>query len=176
SRKMDNPRYGTVPNKDLPVVALKDGAGTARVLAGNALGVRGSFETVQDVQMIDFHLEKGSTYDFTINRGLDTAMLYVYERCLKSVNGKNDIPTGSVIVFDASSDEDRGFNIQTKDYNAGVMLFAGKKLKEQIAWHGPIVMNTQEQIRSTMQELRSGEFPPKRVDWDYKRISAFPKK
>lgn len=175
-RKMDDPRYGTVPNKDLPSVTLKDGAGTARVLAGEALGVRGSFETVQDVQMIDFRLEKGSSFEFNIKKGLDTAMLYVYAGCLKLVNGKDYIQTGSVILFDASSDEDRGFNIQMdNDNDAGVMLFAGKKLKEPIAWHGPIVMNTQGQIKATMQELRAGNFPPKRVDWDYKSISAFPK-
>lgn len=174
-RKMDDPRYGTVPNKDLPSVALKDGAGTARILAGDALGVRGPFETVQDVQMIDFRLEKGSSFEFNIQKGLDTAMLYVYEGGLKSVNGKNEIQEGSVILFDATSDEHRGFIIQTQDYNSGVMLFAGKKLKEPIAWHGPIVMNTQEQIRETMKEISFGAFPPKRVDWDYKRISAFPK-
>lgn len=65
--------------------------------------------------------------------------------------------------------------MQAKDDNTGVMLFAGKKLKEPIAWHGPIVMNTQEQIGETMYELRTGAFPPKRVDWDYRRIAAFPK-
>ena len=81
-----------------------------------------------------------------------------------------------MVLLDASSDDNRDFTLQTRDYNAGVMLFAGKKLREPIAWHGPIVMNTQEQIREALKELRSGRFPPKRVDWDYKRLSAFPRK
>ena len=173
-RKMDDPRYGTVPSKDLPLVALGDGCGTALVLAGDALGVRGPFETVQDVQMIDFRLEKEASLEFSISEGLDTAILYVYEGCL-SVNGKNDIQAGSVILLDAGFDALRGLNVRTKGEEAGVMLFAGKKLREPIAWHGPIVMNTQEQIRTTLRELRSGMFPPKRVDWDYKRMAAFPK-
>ena len=49
-----------------------------------------------------------------------------------------------------------------------------KKLKEPIAWHGPIVMNTQEQIYDTFMEMRMGEFPPKRVNWDYKEWSSRP--
>mmetsp|Transcript_36857 Transcript_36857/g.77809 ORF Transcript_36857/g.77809 Transcript_36857/m.77809 type:complete len:320 (-) Transcript_36857:178-1137(-) len=172
-RKMDDPRYGTVPSKDLPLVKLEgDNGSNARVLAGNALGVRGPFETVQDVQMVDFRLEgSGSLLEFEVQKGLDTAMLYVYENGLKSVNSKNDIKEGSVILFDADSDERRKFILQK---TTGIMLFAGKKLKEPIAWYGPIVMNTQEEIKKTRMELSFGQFPPKRVDWDYKRLSAFP--
>jgi redox-sensitive bicupin YhaK (pirin superfamily) len=175
-RKMDDPRYGTVPSEDLPAVALGDGVGTALVLAGDAYGVRGPFETVQRVQMIDFRVEGGARIDFSIGEGLDTAILYVYEGCLRSVNGKEDIRAGSVVLFDADLDALRGINVETKDEEAGVMLFAGKKLKGPIAWHGPIVMNTQEQIRTTLHEIRSGKFPPRRVDWDYKRMTAFPTK
>lgn len=173
-RKMDDPRYGTVPSKDLPLVTLNDsGDVEARVLAGNALGVKGPFQTVQPVQMIDYRLKKGSSVQFNIDEDLDTAMLYVYEGSLKSVNEKYDIQEGSVILFDATSNDKRGFAIQSEgDTETGVILFAGKKLKEPIAWHGPIVMNTQEQIMSTMNEIRSGQFPPKRVDWDYRRLSA----
>ena len=174
-RKMDDPRYGTVPSVDLPLVALNDEAGTARVLAGNCLGVRGPFETVQDVQMADFRFKKGSSYEFDIQHGLDTAMLYVYEGSLESINGKNVIKTGSVISFDADSDEHRRIKVKVNSEDAGCMLFAGKKLKEPIAWRGPIVMNTQEQIFGTMTELRSGNFPPIQVGWDYKCLSAFPK-
>lgn len=165
---MDDPRYGTVPSKDLPLVTLNDsGDVEARVLAGNALGVKGPFQTVQPVQMIDYRLKKGSSVQFNIEEGLDTAMLYVYEGSLKSANGKYDIQEGSVILFDATSNDKRGFAIQNEgDAETGVMLFCGGKLQEPIAWHGPIVMNTQEQIMSTMNEIRSGQFPPKRVDWD----------
>ena len=174
-RKLDNPRYGTVPSKDLPLVELEGGAGTALILAGDALNTRGPFETVQEVQMIDFRIETGASLDFRVNDGLDTAILYFYEGDKISVNEKSDIHVGSVILFDADSNEHRSFNVKTKDNKAGVMLFAGKKLKEPIAWRGPIVMNTDEQIQATYREMRSGTFPPKRVAWDYKKSAAFPK-
>jgi quercetin 2,3-dioxygenase len=177
-RKMDDPRYGTVPPSDMPLVDF-GGAASARVLAGEALGVKGPFETVQPVQMIDFELKANAKVSFDIAIGLDTALLYVYEGSLASVNqGTKDgsADAGHVIVLDADSEEQRGLELQaSSDQGANVMLFAGKKLKEPIAWHGPIVMNTQFQIEQTFREMRSGKFPPKRVNWDYKDIAAFPK-
>ena len=190
-RKMDDPRYGTVPTKDMPLVDVGDKEGSkARILAGNAFGVAGPFETVQPVQMIDFELKPNTKLNFDVADGLDTAMAYVYQGSLDSVNGgtaghEGPVGAGHVILFDADSGEKRGLELVAssskndeaagENIGANILLFAGKKLKEPIAWHGPIVMNTQEQIRQTLHELRTGQFPPKRVDWDYKRMSSFPK-
>lgn len=182
--KMDDPRYGTVPTKDMPLVVSDDGDenmllgcnSQARILAGKALGLTGPFETVQDVQMIDFELQENAKIQFNAKPGLDTAILYVYEGSLSSLNNNEEqINAGSVVLLDANSDDARGLELTTsKDNKASVLLFAGKKIKEPIAWHGPIVMNTQEQVRATLQELRTGRFPPKRVDWDYKRLASKP--
>jgi redox-sensitive bicupin YhaK (pirin superfamily) len=176
---MDDPRYGTVPTKDLPIVKLNDNAVSARVLAGNIFGVAGPFETVQPVQMVDFELEANTEVEFEIGTGLDTAMLYIYEGALRDINGHDnseDIEAGNVILLDADDDHRRLIKMNTSTSKASVMLFAGKKLKEPIAWHGPVVMNTQEQIHQTIHEIRTGKFPPKRVDWDYKDLSTFPRK
>lgn len=179
-RKMDDPRYGTVPTEELPVQEIAPGV-TARVLAGAAFNdaSTGPFETVQPVQMVDFELECNSQVTFNVAEGLDTTLLYLYEGTLTGVNEQDNdaassIPRGSVIQLDATSDDARHVQLKTSD-GAKVIMFAGKKLNEPIAWHGPIVMNTQEQIRQTFTELRSGKFPPVRVDWDYKRIASKPK-
>ncbi|KAL3901182.1 MAG: hypothetical protein SGARI_006111, partial [Bacillariaceae sp.] len=163
-RKMDDPKYGTVPTKDLPLVDVAEGV-KARVLAGPAWDVQGPFETVQAVQMIDFELQPGSTTDcFDILDGLDTALLYVYEGELAKVNDSPDpIKEGHIVLLDASSLENRGLEFATSADKPGkALLFAGKKLKQPIAWHGPIVMNTQQQVQDTIRELRSGQFPPVR--------------
>lgn len=183
--KMDDPRYGTVPTDGLPMAQLNPenhGTATARILAGEAFGAIGPFETVQDIQMIDFELAPGTTIGFDIKEGLDTAMLYLYQGRLQSLNDggnsrDNDtIEEGHVMLLDASSNEQRGVKLSsTSDSKAHVMLFAGKKLKEPIAWHGPIVMNTQEQVRKTIREIQTGQFPPKRVPWDYKTLASKPK-
>ena len=173
---MDDPRYGTVPTKDLPTVDVSKGV-QARVLAGPAWDVQGPFATVQNVQMIDFELQPGSATDcLDILDEMDTAMLYVYEGELEKVNNLPDpVKEGHIVLFDADSKEQRGLEFSTSPESAGkAILFVGKKLKEPIAWHGPIVMNTQQQIQETIRELRSGNFPPVRVDWDYKHIATKP--
>ena len=93
------------------------------------------------------------------------------------MNESGQIQAGNVVLMDANdSQENRSLRFKTSSSSpASVILFAGKKLNEPIAWHGPIVMNTQAQIRETLHELRSGQFPPKRVDWNYKRLSSKPK-
>eukprot|EP00536_Pseudo-nitzschia_multiseries_P000131 jgi/Psemu1/299871/fgenesh1_kg.3_\ len=149
--------------------------------------------------MIDLELQPGDTFDFEIARDLDTAILYVYEGSLASVNRSDEeedetnpsnatLEMGSIVLFDASSNDRRKISLiaasESESASAsasgsstektGALLFAGKKLREPIAWHGPIVMNTQEQIYETFRELRSGTFPPKRVAWDYKDSKSRP--
>ena len=129
------------------------------------------------IQMIDFEISEGTTTGcFDVTAGFDTAMLYVYEGSLAKVNDSDEtVEKGHIILFDASSEEHRGLEFTASSGgDAKAILFGGKKLKEPIAWHGPIVMNTQKQIQETLRELRSGQFPPVRVDWDYKRIASKP--
>eukprot|EP00529_Nitzschia_sp_RCC80_P031362 CAMPEP_0113465140 /NCGR_PEP_ID=MMETSP0014_2-20120614/13578_1 /TAXON_ID=2857 /ORGANISM="Nitzschia sp." /LENGTH=369 /DNA_ID=CAMNT_0000357273 /DNA_START=274 /DNA_END=1383 /DNA_ORIENTATION=+ /assembly_acc=CAM_ASM_000159 len=202
SQKLKDPRYGTVPTTDLPLVSLVDDdedggtsvvSATARILAGQAVGasagtttadVVGPFRTSQDVQMIDFELKPSTTIDFDIARDMDTAMLYVYDGTLVATteNGMEEVEQGGIILFDADTDSNdrRGIKLTSGSardndvVGAHAILFAGKKIKEPIAWHGPIVLNTQDEIRETLKQLRSGDFPPKRVPWNYKRLQDFP--
>ena len=183
-QKMMDPKYGTVPPKDLPTI--KEEGSVVRVMAGKAFGATGPFETVQDVEMLDMELHRQteqstSKIGVDIETGLDTAMLYAYKGGpveLSLPNGeKRELASGSIALLDASSDDVRGIEISAdvqSDEPACVMLFAGKKLQQPIAWHGPIVMNTQTEIRQALSELRTGRFPPKRVDWDYMSAAGEP--
>ena len=186
--KMDDPDYGTVANEEMPIVDIGDNqnGSRARILAGEAVGatnIVGPFRTKQPVQMIDLELQENDAFEFEIADGLDTAMLYVYEGALSRANGAGSesdthpspLDDGTILLLDADDAKRRRISLATtRDQTAGVMLFAGKKLKEQIAWHGPIVMNTQEQIYDTFMEMRMGDFPPKRVSWDYKKWKSKP--
>lgn len=177
NEKMKPPRYGTVPTEKLPLVQLNDKV-QARVLAGNLGEQQGPFETVQPVQMIDFEVAKGGEISFDVTVGLDTAMLYVYEGSLQINQETVVVPEGSVVLLDATRSANRGIILQAENDGGGggkALLFAGTKLKQPIAWRGPIVMSTQQQVRDTLRELQTGQFPPVRVDWDYKRIAAKPK-
>jgi len=180
--KMDDPDYGTVPNEQMPVQSIGTHS-QCRILAGEAPGksLMGPFRTKQPVQMIDFELHENDTVEFDVTDGLDTVILYVYEGSLSSANNNEsttnrNLGDGAVLLLDADDSERRRISLSTSsDQTAGVMLFAGKKLNEPIAWHGPFVMNTQEQICETISEMRKGTFPPKRVDWDYRTWRSRPK-
>ena len=101
SRKMDDPRYGTVPPDELPLLELAPGA-RARLLAG-ALGERqGPFATVQPVQMIDFELAANASLVHDIPDGHTTCMLFVYAGAA-TVSGQL-VDNEHVARFDATAD------------------------------------------------------------------------
>lgn len=172
---MDDPKYGTHPPPEIPQIELAPGV-HARLLAGKLddsdeqAARRGPFETVARVTMVDFELAPGASLSHTVPRGLNTALLYVYEGA-GSAN-EEDAPTQSVVQYDASDNSSRGLKLVAGNKGMAALLFAGARLEEPIAWHGPIVMNTQQQLQEAFAELRSGRFPPKRVAWDYKRVGT----
>ena len=66
------------------------------------------------------------------------------------------------------SDSNYGvIELETKADEYGVIIFAGKRINESVAWRGPIVMNTWEEIDTAYKELRRGTFLKTRVNYDY---------
>jgi hypothetical protein len=181
-KKQLDPRYGTVPTPKLPALPLNGGNSTVRVLAGQAFETTGPFQTVQPVQMLDFELQSSDKISFPIADDFDTTILYVYDGELTHLNHQaashsqsSVIPRGSVILMDASMPDKRHIELKASTKGANVMVFAGRKLRQPIAWHGPIVLNTQDEVTKTIRAIRSGQFPPVRVQWDYKKIASKPK-
>jgi redox-sensitive bicupin YhaK (pirin superfamily) len=171
ARKMDDPKYGTEPPESIPQEQVNPGA-KARLLSGALRDRTGAMKAQCDIQMIDFELDPSSSVTHVLPTGLDTCMLYCYGGSGK-VAGQS-VPQGGIALLDATNDGERGFEFVAGAAGAQFMLFAGKKLKEPIAWHGPIVMNTDAEIRQCFGELQSGTFPPKRVPWNYKVIATKP--
>lgn len=170
-RKMDDPRYGTVEPSQLPVLTTPSGV-RGRILSGLVEGLTGPFATVQPLQMVDYVLPPGAGVTHAVPADMHTSMVFVYAGG-GSVNGAA-ASTHDVALLDATQAGARAITITAGAGGASVMLFAGKRLNQPIAWHGPFVMSTQAELRQTFAEYRSGAFPPKRVPWDYTRLAAFP--
>eukprot|EP00808_Paulinella_micropora_P000475 g60663.t1 len=166
ARKMEDPRYGTVNPEDLP--DLKVAAGVkARLLAGELDGKKGPFITVQSVQILDVRMEAKQQWAHTLPAQLDNCLLYVYQGELVVAGSK--VKAQQAVRLDASNKDVKGMLIRAADKNgASFLLFAGKRLNEPIAWHGPFVMNTQDEIRQVFREMQTGRFPPKRAPWNYR--------
>eukprot|EP01062_Namystynia_karyoxenos_P056092 TRINITY_DN47048_c0_g1_i1.p1 TRINITY_DN47048_c0_g1~~TRINITY_DN47048_c0_g1_i1.p1 ORF type:complete len:336 (+),score=82.37 TRINITY_DN47048_c0_g1_i1:88-1008(+) len=170
ARKMDDPRYGTVPPEEIPLRELASGV-HGRLLAGSNAGHVGPFRTVQPVQIMDISVQAGARYTHVVPPELDNCMAYVF-RGGASIGGST-VDALHVIHLDATQAA-REVTFVGGPEGADIMFFAGKRLKQPIAWHGPFVMTTDAEIHQTISECRRGAFPPKRVQWDYKRAAARP--
>jgi len=174
SRKMDDPRYGTEPSENIPTI---ESAGvTARLLAGPLVVdpstgsiIQGPFKTVQDVQILDLSLSPGARYSYSLPSGFNTCIFYIASGSGELSSTK--VASGKVVLFDTSSGD--GAEV-TSATGIRIMIFAGVKLKQPIAWHGPFVMTTEKEIETTIKEYRGGTFLKKRAAWDYKKAAAKP--
>ncbi len=150
AQKMSTPRYQEVSAGEIPVVE-KDGV-TVRLVAGELNGTRGPVTEITAAPLyMDVKLAPGSKFILPTPSG-HTALAYVFEGAGEF--GDQVVESVSMAVFN-----DDGDQIEVKS-EAGVqfMLIAGAPFKEPIVPYGPFVMNTQEEIRQTIQELRNGTF------------------
>lgn len=171
---MDDPRYGTVQPSELPLLAYPGGV-TARLVSGEEGGAVGPFRTVQRLLMLDVALPEGAAWEHALAPELDNAMVFVHKGAAE-VNGRSTAKHAIALLDARAKSGARGLRVSAPPGSGGasVMLFAGVRLNQPVAWRGPFVMTTDAELRATIQEYQSGAFPPVRVPWDYRRLAAFP--
>ncbi len=153
--KMSAPRYQEISNKVIPVIALTDTA-VARVIAGSVKNVTGP---VQDVRAnplyLDITLERGAVLNFPTPEGF-TTFIYIFDGTLDTADHEHvEYKKGSIILFER---DDEIISVRAGATGARFLLVSGKPLNEPIAWYGPIVMNTEAEIKQAFEELQTGEF------------------
>ncbi|HEY3930387.1 MAG TPA: pirin family protein [Candidatus Koribacter sp.] len=171
SLKMTDPRYQDIPSSAIPEVTDDDGT-KARIISGEFWGKRGPVEGVAaDPAYVDIAVppnqRKRVKVDVTRN-----AFAYVFagEGTFRDASEPRAVLTEHTAkpeatpTYDATNHSlvlfDRGDEIVVQAGPEGIrfLLVSGKPLEEPVAWYGPIVMNTQEQIRQAIGELHTGGF------------------
>lgn len=176
SLKMTDPRYQDIPSSAIPEVTEDDGT-TARIICGEFWGKTGPVEGVAtgpmsaEARYVDISVPPGKRKRFQVETTRH-AFAYVFagSGTFRDASEPQAVLTESAVdpnaapVYDAKNHSlvlfDRGDEITVQAGPEGIrfLLVSGKPLKEPVAWYGPIVMNTQEQIRQAMAELHTGGF------------------
>ena len=174
--KMMNPRYRDVKAADIPEIA--DGNGVRiKVMAGTYGAIQGPIrDIVTDPEYYDISLPAGATHEQTVQKG-KTAFAYVIEGSCRYggeakpydylVDGKLFQDPGDTLSFKDKTlifftDGDL-VRFRAGNSGARLLLVAGNPIREPVAWYGPIVMNTNEEISAAYEELENGTFIKSRV-------------
>ena len=148
--KMSSPRYQEIPGSQIPVVTLPDGAGTARVIAGEFSGAKGPASTFTPIHVWDLRLTGGRRIDLTVPDGF-TAALVVLKGSVR-VEGSEPIEAAEVGLFDRA-----GTRIVIDEATeAKALLLCGEPIDEPIVGSGPFVMNTTQEIQQAIADYQSG--------------------
>lgn len=171
SLKMTAPRYQEVKAAQIPGVTDDDGT-QVRVVCGDYRGIRGNVAGIAaDPTYLDVSVPAGRRKSLVVETTRH-AFAYVFAGDGKFCNasGPLAVPTEPAGWSDTkpptSADDrslvlfDRGDEVTVQAGETGIrfLLISGKPLREPVAWYGPIVMNTQEQLRVAFDELEKGAF------------------
>ena len=171
AQKMTAPRYQDIKSPDVAEAIADDGT-RARVVCGTFWGVTGPVEGIAaNPTYLDVSVPAGKRKTLPVETQ-NSAFAYVFSGSGKFCNASAplSVPTEgvgwsdtappteadnrSLVLFD-SGDE---ITVQAGEEGVRFLLVSGRPLREPVAWYGPIVMNTQEQLQQAYEQLQPGSF------------------
>lgn len=171
SLKMTAPRYQEVKAGEIPEITDDDGT-RVRIVCGSFWGTKGPVEGIAtDPIYLDVSVPAGKKKTLPV-AVTSHAFAYVFAGDGKFCNasGPLAVPTEgvgwmdtsppaqaenrSLVLFDSGDD----VAVQTGDEGIRFLLVSGKPLEEPVAWYGPIVMNTQQELQEAFEDLERGTF------------------
>ncbi|MAY62982.1 MAG: hypothetical protein CML29_12285 [Rhizobiales bacterium] len=172
SLKMTAPRYQDIKAPDIPVEVDDDGT-VARIVSGEFWGKKGPVDGIAaEPSYVDISVPPNRKKTFKIDT-YRSAFAYIFAGSgtfrdaskpfgvlvEKEVNGEEvhlrDMSGDRTLVVFDSGDE---VTVQAGEEGIRFLLVSGRPIQEPVAWHGPIVMNTREELVQAVNELRNGTF------------------
>jgi len=149
--KMTKPGYQAILDKQIPAIHLTNGAGQARIIAGEFDGQQGPAHTFTPMNVIDLKLKKGST-SIPVPEGWNASLVVLKGR----VEAGEDVVAkdAQMLMF---SNQGQGIEVNVLE-DSTALLLSGEPIDEPIVGYGPFVMNTKEEIAQAMQDFNSGSF------------------
>jgi len=170
--KMSAPRYQDIKGADLPLLTDDDGT-RIKILIGNYRGKASPVDGIAaDPQYLDVYIPPNVRKTLPVDT-YKHAFAYIFEGAgnfkaasspqgvlvEKSIEGEElnlrDLSGDRTLIQFGTGDE---IAVQAGPEGLRFLLVSGSPIQEPIAWHGPIVMNTREEILQAMQDLRNDQF------------------
>jgi redox-sensitive bicupin YhaK (pirin superfamily) len=171
SLKMTAPRYQDITTDGIPEITDDDGT-KVRVIIGEFWGRRGPVEGIAaDPRYLDVWIPPGVRRSLPVETS-NSAFAYVFDGAgtfrdasapqgvmTERTDGTDvqelmDAGDRSLVLFDRGDE----ITVQAGERGMRFLLVSGKPLREPVAWHGPIVMNTEAELQQAYDELRAGTF------------------
>ncbi|HTX88951.1 MAG TPA: pirin-like C-terminal cupin domain-containing protein, partial [Bacteroidales bacterium] len=154
THKMMKPRYQDIPAAKVPLVVLPDGV-KVKVLAGQLDGTKGP---VEDIILSPSYFDVEMPPDTIFTTGTEPdhtafACIFEGEALFDETRGDSLKPLSGVLYEPGSQ-----VRVRTGKNKARFILISGKPIREPVAWGGPIVMNTREELETAFREYREGTF------------------
>lgn len=172
SLKMTAPRYQDIESSEIPVVTDDDGT-SVKIIIGSFWGKRGPVDGIAaDPQYLDIFVPAGLRKTFKIDT-YRRAFAYVFDGSGKFADAskpqgvllEKEVQGEEVNIRDMSGDRTlvqfgtgEEISVQAGEHGIRFLLVSGAPIQEPVAWHGPIVMNTKEEIMQAMRDLRNNTF------------------
>jgi redox-sensitive bicupin YhaK (pirin superfamily) len=153
-KKMMNPRYKEIVQADIPEVDIGGGV-SAKVISGKAGGVKGPMaDIIVDTMYFDIAAKPGSEFQYELPETY-RAFAYVFEgEGYFDADRSSRIQQGQLVIYQNGE----AVRIAAGGESLRFLFIAGEPLNEPIAWRGPIVMNTDEELELAFEEYRNGTF------------------
>lgn len=171
SHKMMEPRYRDVKRLQIPEVTLDNGV-KIKIICGEVDGVKGPVQDIViDPEYVDVTVPSRTEFTHRVREGY-TVFAYVIEGrgyfeperdpYRYEVEGSNYfdfkreclLGPESLVMFEDGEE----LAISTEDEGVRFVFVSGKPIGEPVAWYGPIVMNTQEELKIAFEEYQNGTF------------------
>ena len=153
--KMMRPRYQDVPSSKIPVAKNGDGSVTAKVIAGEAFGVRAVIDTRTPIEYLHFELRPGAKVVQPLPNG-HNAFAFVISGVGRFGSDGREARENDAVFFETDGDEVAIEASADAKGPLSVLLIAGQPLGEPVARYGPFVMNTVEEIQQAFDDFRNG--------------------
>jgi len=155
SHKMMNPRYLDVKKEQIPTVLLNNKTVKVKIISGEIDGIKGPVQDIiTEPEYLDITINPNSEFSRPVKRGHNVFAYIIEGKGYFDQDRDKLIGVENLVIY-KDGDE---VNISTEDEKVRFLLISGKPIEEPVAWRGPIVMNTEEELRIAFQEYQNDIF------------------